>query len=153
MNYRDPQRSTSGYGGIIELVDWGPSENGAMLYELWPPQASARQVWFLISKQWPEMKNDTDRPPPFINPTVFVHGAIADALNFRVDAQDVYHNPQLAQIYEAKFQQGLLDAIHADDAKIMRNWSYEFDRMAGGVGADWWQSHDPNVLSGIGLWR
>jgi len=147
MNSRDPQRSTSGgSGGVLELVDLGPSETGSMLYELWPPQATARQLWFLISKQWPELRSDTDRPPPFVNPTVFVNGAIADALRHKVDAQDVFHNPMLAREYEVKYQQGLVDAIQADDAKLMRNWSYDFERLAGGPSSEWLQSHDYSAM-------
>lgn len=149
MNYRDPQRTTTGFGRCLEVVDLGPNESGSMLFEIWPEQSTARQLWFLVAKQWPEMKRANDRPPWFINPTVFVHGAIADALRYKQNEKDPFHNPTLAREYEMRFLQGVEDAKNADEAKAMRSYTFGYDQMFMGPGSSYWQQHDPDVRAGL----
>lgn len=145
INWRDPQRSST--GPPLSVVDLAPSAGGSMQYELWPWQFGAYQLGFIYQKQWPDMANDTDRPPWFINPTVFFHGALADALNFRVNEKDIYHNPKLAMHYEQRFMMGLEDAKNADESKFQRAYSFNFEQLFGSAGANFWQNHDPDVMA------
>lgn len=144
LNWRDPQRQATGPPQV--LYDLSPNENGNMQYELWPLQTSARQLPFLYHRQWPELINDNDRPPHFINPTVFIHGAIADALRMKVGKDDPYHNPALANEYERRFLQGMDDAKNADESKFQRGYGFDFDQHFGAGGANFWQSHEIDVL-------
>jgi hypothetical protein len=148
MNYRDPQRSSSGTSGVLELVDLGPNESGSMQYEIWPPQSSARQIQFLISRQWPELTADTDRPPSFINPTIFVYGAIADALRFKGSADDPFHNPGMSSAYESLYQEGLEKAKDADDSKCMRDFTFSQWAAFSRGGPNWYIDHDRDQAAG-----
>lgn len=145
INWRDPQRSST--GPPLSVVDLAPSAGGSMQYELWPWQFGAYQLGFIYQKQWPDMLNDTDRPPWFINPSVFYYGALADALNFKVNEKDIYHNPKLAAYYEQRFMQGLEDAKNADESKFQRAFDFNFEQLFGSAGANFWQNHDPDVMS------
>ncbi len=145
INWRDPQRSST--GPPLALVDLAPSDGGSMQYELWPWQFGTYQLGFIFMRQWPDMQNDTDRPPWFINPTIFFHGALADALNFKVNEKDIYHNPKLAMYYEERFQKGLEDAKNADESKFQRAYDFNFEQLFGSAGANFWQSHDPDVMA------
>lgn len=145
INWRDPQRSST--GPPLAVVDLAPSAGGSMQYELWPWQFSSYQLGFIYYKQWPDMLLDTDRPPWFINPSIFMFGALADALNFRVNEKDIYHNPKLAMHYEARFQQGMEDARNADESKAQRGYSFDFEQLFGAAGAQFWRSHDPDLCA------
>lgn len=145
INWRDPQRSST--GPPLSVVDLAPSDGGSMQYELWPWQFAPYQLGFIYQRQWPDMLQDTDRPPWFINPTVFFHGALADALNFKVNEKDIYHNPKLAMHYEQRFMMGLEDAKNADESKFQRAYQFNFEQLFGSAGANFWQSHDPDVMA------
>lgn len=144
INIRDPQRTATGFP--ICLADWSPSESGSMQYELWPHQLTPYQIPILYARQWPVLKNPTDRPPFFINPSVIIDGAIADAL--RVNNQmmgseqaDPFFNPRLADTYELKFKAGMEAAHNANQSKAqteLENWRNFTGYMPGG---SWWQSH------------
>ena len=146
-NYRDPRRSMRSLGGALHLVDFGPNEQGNMLYELWPAMSSARQISYWYHIQWPELVADTDRPPWFINPTIFVHGAIADALRHRKNKDDLYFNPDLAKDYEQRFMFGMQQAYNADEAKSKQALQFDHERMFSPGGADFWQGNDPDVYT------
>jgi hypothetical protein len=148
MNYRDPQRTIGGYGGVIELVDIGPNESGVMQFEVYPCQSTARQLQFLVAHQWPEMRADTDRPPFFIDPTVFLNGAIADALRWRSSKDDPFFNPQLARDFEALYVGGVQTSINADESKCLRALESAYDQMGYGRGDAFWQARDPDVMAG-----
>jgi hypothetical protein len=131
-NYRDPRRTLVSGNPLFSLVDLGANDQGNMLYEAWPAPASARQWSYAYNKQWPEMVKDTDRPPPFINPSILFYGALADAKMMRTSKDDPYYDPQGAQWYQAKFEQGVAEAKNSDEAKkleAMRN--------------PWWKSMMP----------
>ena len=145
INWRDPQRSST--GPPLAVVDLAPSAGGSMQYELWPWQFGPYQLGFIYQKQWPDMLNDTDRPPWFINPSVFMYGALADALNFKANEKDVYHNPKLAMHYEQRFMAGLEDAKNADEGKFQRAFDFNFEQLFGSAGANFWQSHDISVMN------
>ena len=145
INWRDPQRSST--GPPLALVDLAPSAGGSMQHELWPWQFGSYQLGFIYMRQWPELKRDTDRPPWFINPTILYHGAVADALRVKINDKDVYHNPQMAMDYEQRFLGGLEMAKNADESKAERDYQFQYDQLFGAAGANFWQSHDPDVMS------
>jgi hypothetical protein len=143
LNVRDPQRQATGFP--MALVDHSPSEGGSMQYELWPHQPIAYQIPVLYARQWPMLKNPTDRPPFFINPSVLIDGAIADALRIRNSATaempDPYFDPKTAAIYEAKFQTGMQSALNSNESKmntVLQTWADAFSASPGG---SYWMSH------------
>jgi len=109
---------------------------------------SEKQLPFIFTKQWPELVEDTDRPPWFINPTLFYHGALADALRYRAGKDDPFHNPRLADDYEQRFQAGVVQASLADEEKAQRAYEFAYHRVFGAFGANFLQSHDPDVMQG-----
>lgn len=140
LQVRDPRRDDA--MDPIALVDYQAGPNRAMLYELWPRATSARQIQVFISKQWPEMKERDDRPPPFINPQIIIDGATADALRQRVDADDPYFNPNLAREFDAKFNRGFVMAVNADSGRHMRDLQTRAGALLnGGFGGNWDQTH------------
>lgn len=138
----DPQRTATGNPQC--LVDLSPSAAGSMQFELWPYQTSSYQIPLIYMKQWPEMKKPTDRPPHFINPSVIIDGAIADALRRKDlrsnDDKDPYYDPQLAQQYEQKFLLGAQQAANADESKSLHALTQTFPGYSG-VSAAYQQSH------------
>lgn len=150
INLRDPQRSSVG-GDPLCLVDYRVGANGSMLYELWPAPTSARQISVLLSRQWPAMENRDDRPPYFINPQVIIDGATADALRQKVNADDIWFNPQLAMTFEQKFLQGMQFATNADSARHSRDYQLRASTLMPGMSAEWNQNHIPDVYSAWGV--
>ncbi len=155
LNNRDPQRSATGVP--IALVDLSPNESGSMQYELWPHQTIPYQIPILYARQWPELKNQTDKPPMFINPSMIIDGAIADALRVRnplgpEQAVDPFFDPKTAQIYESKFQAGLEAALNANESKSLTVLQQYSDQWGGFMpGGTWNQSHvDPGDYPGYG---
>lgn len=138
----DPQRTATGYPQC--LVDLFPMPSGSMQFELWPPQTVAYQIPVIYFKQWPELKRPTDRPPYFIDPTIFIDGAIADALRRKdlrgIDDKDPYYNPALAREFDQKFMQGAMLAAAADEGKCIQALTSDWSRY-GGPNAAWQQSH------------
>jgi hypothetical protein len=121
---RDPRRTQVTGNPYFALLDLGANEQGNMLYETWPAPGSARQFSYAYWKQWPRLTKDTDRPPPFINPSILFYGAVADAKMHRTKKGDPFYDPQGAQYYIGKFEQALQEAKNADEAKrleAMRN--------------------------------
>jgi hypothetical protein len=114
----DPQRSIVTGNPWFSLVDRGSNEQGNMTFEMWPGPTVLRQFSYYYQKQWPDMLKDTDRPPPFINPSLLYFGALADAKMMKTDRNDPYYDPEGARHYEAKFADGLMDAVNADEAKL-----------------------------------
>lgn len=145
LDYRDPQRTAS--GEPIFLVDSTPNSNGNMQYEIWPPGSAARQIRYMYVAQWPEMKRPTDRPPYFINPVVFVNGAIATALRTKVARDDWAYDPVNAKSFEQDFIRGLDDAANADESKCVRNYTTMMDQELG-FNSEWMKSHSLEALWG-----
>ncbi len=145
VDHRDPRRTFANTGALLHLVDRGPNAQGNMQYELWPAPTTQRQFSVLYYRQWPDLVNEMDRPPWFINPTIFANGAIADALRWKGSDKDPYHNPALAEVYESRFLQGLQNAINEDESKFQRAYSWRFSKTYLPAGADYWQAHDPHV--------
>lgn len=140
VNWRDPQRTAS--ADPSAFVDLGASRNGLALYELWPCQITSRQLDYAVYQDWPELVNDTDRMPWFINPTIFENGAIAEALRYRNGKEDYLHNPAMARDYEAKWKEGLEKAINADESKMQQDYSFDTPLgVGGGPGTNYYQNH------------
>ena len=144
MNWRDPQRASTGPPQC--LVDHSVDESGHMRYEIWPKQTSARQLGCIYHRQWPELVSDNDRPPWFINPTVFSNGAIATALRYRRDKEDPYFNPELATQFEMLFLKGLDDAKNGDESKFQKAYQYNYRSIFGAGGGNFWVSHDEDLV-------
>lgn len=155
LNYRDPQRASTGVP--LVLADFIPTEAGTMQYELWPHQTISYQIPILYCKQWPELKNPTDQPPWFINPSIIIAGATADALRIRnqqigSDAGDPFFDPKTAEIYERQFQVGLAAAVNANQSKaltVLEQFSNFFGYMPGG---NWSQAHLTDEYYGSDGW-
>ncbi len=150
-DYLDPQRSQVSGSPWYSLVDLGANDQGNMLYEMWPAPSTARQFSYAYWKQWPDLVVDTDRPPPFINPSILFYGALADAKMMRLSRDDPYYDPDGARYYEQRFQQALQEAKNADEAKrleAMRNpW---WKGVRGNY--DTWQHNPPEAESFWGGW-
>jgi hypothetical protein len=142
-NYLDPQRTMVSGNPWYGLVDLGANDQGQMLYEVWPAPTSARQFSYAYWKQWPEMEADTDRPPWFINPSVFVFGALADAYRYKSGPKDQYHNPELAEHYEGRFREGVEQAKNADEAKKLEALRQPWWNGQVRGNYDTWQLNDP----------
>lgn len=144
LNAIDPQRGSQENPQC--LAAFSPNEQGNMQWELWPAQTSAYQLTVMVFQGWPELRQFSDVPPPFINPSVWINGAIADALRQKINKQDIYFNPQLAREFEMKFDRDLQNAINADDNRILTTLT-SFYESCGCVrgNARYWQSHDCDV--------
>lgn len=116
---RDPRRTLVSGNPYYGLVDLGANDQGNMLYEVWPAPSSARQFSYAYWMQWPDLVKDTDRPPPFINPSILYYGALADAKMMRTGPNDPFYDPSGAAYYEKKFMAGLQEAKNADEAKCL----------------------------------
>ena len=148
-NFYDPRRTLVSGNPWYSLLDWGANEQGNMIYEVWPAPSSARQFSYAYSKQWPDMVKDTDRPPPFINPSMLFYGAMADAKRVRTSKDDPHYDLMAAREFEAQFERALQEAKNADEAKrleAMRNPWWR-SRIPGSV--DTYQLLDPSTL---GFW-
>lgn len=150
VNISDPNRTT--VDNPTSIVDLGPSATGAMLFEIYPPQSTARQLNFLYHKQWPDMRVPGDRPPPFINPSTIIYGALADAYRTPIpvgpDMKDPWMNLQVAQTYEQKFEMGYADAITADNSLYQAAFTWDYAQLWGIGGANYWQAHDADSMAG-----
>lgn len=145
LNFLDPQRMATGTGTPLILADMSPNEAGNMQYELYPPQTSARNLYYVYSCQWPDMRASGDRPPYFINPNVFLWGALAQALNHKVSERDPYYDPQSAMRYRQMADRELLIAMQADENKAQTQLKQDMRRLGTGFGAEWSATHDVTV--------
>lgn len=144
LNSIDAQRTAQGYPQ--GLVDLRPSVSGSMLYELWPYQTTPYSLPVLYNRQWPALKKPTDRPPYFLDPTVIIDGAIADALRRKdiraASDSDPYFSPSLAKDFDAKFALGCVLAAQNDEEKCqaaLSSSSFQQGNIAGS--AAYYQSH------------
>jgi len=137
--WADTQRSS--YTCPVMLSDAGTNESGVQRYEIWPWPRSAMQIGIIYVRKWPDLKKDSDIAPPFIPSQIIVDGAIADALNYKRSSEDVFHNPNLAQFYEARYREGLNRAIRLDEERAVKSYQQKLSlmRFHGGIG--WDQAH------------
>lgn len=147
VNLTDPQRTST--GDPLAVVQRAPTPAGSMQYEIWPAPDTQRQLWFLCALQWPQLTNATDRGPWFMDPNLFVTGAIADALRIKniksVMDQDPWFNPDLAMQYEQMFRIQLEEVVNSDESKSQRAFQHAWDNILAAGGANFWQNHDPDL--------
>lgn len=147
LNVWDPQRSSGGDPRC--LVDLGVNINGLIQYEVWPPSPTARQISYLAYKGWPEMIQDNDRPPPFMDPMVLVNGAAGELLRINLGnavQKDPWYLPRDADNYDARYAQSLFVAINADESKAIKAYSANYEALYGGANSLWALEHDADVL-------
>lgn len=129
VNSQDPSRQN--FNSPVWICDLGPNAAGNQLFEIYPPSTVAYQLYYGYYAQWPEMVAPGDRPPPFINPTVLIHGALADAYRVKIPRppkfDDPWFNPKAADDYEKKFEMGVADMINADNSKAQTDLTWDFD--------------------------
>lgn len=150
VNANDPIRQNS--NSPVWICDLGPNACGNQLFEIYPPSLVPYQLYYGYYQQWPDMVNPGDRPPYFINPTVILHGALADAFRMKFPQppkfDDPWYNPKAADDYEAKFERGVADLTNADNSKAQRDYEWDFDAF-GQSGSNFDQSH---AISSDGDW-
>ena len=139
----DPQMTTTDNPTVLSPAP--PGGGGVPQWFLYPPQSSQRQIGIVYFALWPKLVADTDRPPPFINPEVFVAGATADALrtrNLTNDMrQDPYFDTTLAQVYEEQYREYLDQAQNADEPRRATRLQGYRRVVAGAYSASYLQSH------------
>jgi hypothetical protein len=150
VNQYDPNRTAT--DSPTQICDLGPNLNGNQLFEIYPPQSTARQLNFLCYQQWRDMRSPGDRPPPFINGAVLFYGALADALRLKIprppDYKDPWYNPEMADVMEARFERGVTDLIQADNSKAQVDLTWDYSRIMGygGWGSTYMLSHDLDAI-------
>lgn len=146
ITWDDPQMSANDWPQYV--VDHSANLNGNMQWLLWPKPTSQRQLYFFYIKQWADMRAGSDRPPSFVDPAILVYGALSDAWKVKLPGDDMRGNLQISQMWEQKFQQGLLACMQSDNGKSMQ--AYSWAKGGGNLpgGANFWQSHDPDAWSG-----
>lgn len=142
LNQIDPDRTAT--NSPIYVSPRSPQANGLMTYEVWPPVYIQYQLVFQIRFQWPEMRQQYDYPPPFINPNALIYGALADAYATPCGRPPEYKDPgfslENSQKYEGMFAQAVLDLIEADEARDSSMFTFEAPQWS--MGANWAASHD-----------
>ena len=117
----DPQMQNT--GDPEELVAMAADPGGSMQWTLWPLQTSAYGIGVVYQDGWPVLRQPNDMLPPFLNPEIFIAGAIADCLRARVisnDRQkDPYYDPQAAQYWENEFATLTEAAVQSDQGRYM----------------------------------
>jgi hypothetical protein len=152
INMYDPNRTSTDSPQCI--VNLGPNRNGNQLYEIYPPQSTAWQLAVLSHVQWPELRLPSDQPPPFLNPNIFLMGALADAFSTPCprppDGKDLFFSLENAQRYEARFEQAVVEAMTADEGLYQRAFQWNFAQTFGAssMGANWEQSHSIDAVMG-----
>lgn len=141
----DPQLTASDNPTIICPVP--PGGGGIAQWMVYPPQASQYYLNLIITRVWPRLIADQDQAPSFINPEVFILGAIADALRTRTvttnSPRDPYFDPETAMTYEAQFKEQLDEAEQADEARLATRLQ-TYDRLCTGyLSAAYLRTHVP----------
>src|SRR5260221_11204696 len=87
----DPQRTSS--DNPLKLCQMAPSKAGIAQWEIWPIQLSDYMLSVVSMEQWPEMTEDADVPPWFINSKVITAGARADVFRIKNNSRDNGRDP------------------------------------------------------------
>jgi hypothetical protein len=140
----DPQLQNT--GDPEELVSTPHDAGGAMQWTLWPIQTGPYAVGVIYADGWPTLKQPNDLLPPFLNPEIFIAGAIADCLRATVinnDRQkDPYHDPQGAMYWDKEYSTLLEAATQSDQGRWMTALkSYEEQMAAFAPDYNWLRSH------------
>lgn len=146
VNAADPWRQ--GTDTPIWLCNNYPNICGNETQEIYPPPTTSKQLNIMYQQQWPDMRAQSDLPVPFISPNVIVWGALAHAMRHKAEPNDPYYDLRIAAEYERQYENGIKDAMYADDYKAQQAYSWQYQSLYGFGGADWWRAHDPDVYYG-----
>lgn len=146
VNAADPWRQS--VNTPIWLCNNYPNINGNETQEVYPPPTTSRQLNIMYQQEWPDMRAQSDIPLPFVAPNVLVWGALSHALRHKAEVNDPYYDPRMAAEYERQFENGIKDAMYADDYKAQMAYSWQYESLYGFGGADWWRAHDADVYYG-----
>lgn len=146
----DPQRTN--VDSPLWLAQTPPSPVGIAQWEVWPAQFTSYQFSVVTCEQWPKLVHDNDMAPGFINPDGIVAGARADVLRIpvipREGRTDPYHNPQLAQVYEAEWESIYEEARQADEGRASTLLSSYMRSLADGVTYNFLRNHPAATADG-----
>jgi len=148
LNAIDPYRASVGPPQKLAFNYKNACNN--MTYELYPVPVTQRQLTLMYYAEPPDLVALSDTPPPFLDSMVIVKGAMADVLRLKMSVDDENVNLAAASVYEQQFESGLLDLVTSDESKAEQMFNWDYLRGGYGVGgADFWQSHDPDVFFGF----
>jgi hypothetical protein len=139
LNTIDPQRSDQ--SDPRALVPFRPTFSGNQQWELYPAPDCARQIAYLYSKQWPELLDDNDVPPSFLEPTIFTNLAASAALRTKISEKDPWYLPNEAMTYEKLAAAQLMNATGADEDRQVRDYQNIRQSLLGSRSFNWYQSH------------
>lgn len=148
LNQEDPQRTSVEFPVLVAPHSMSPA--GTCMFEIWPAPTAIRQLYFEYYKQPKDMKAPGDQPPPYLDPSVIIMGAIADSLRTRVGNDDMYYAPDVAMVWEQRFQDGLEKLVGADNNLFGQSYSWSSGSGSGGypTGATFNRSHDYDAFTG-----
>jgi len=153
LDHIDYQRWSTGDPRILAVAEPHPLSK-LMRYEVWPAPINERQIEVLIVGNWPDMKNKNDRPPPLMDGSVLVTGALAEIMNTKIPdrtagGNDPFYDPVAARDYKEEFAVGLQGLIEADEARFMKVLQQEWNEIFLADGdTPWHKAHDLDVLLG-----
>jgi hypothetical protein len=146
IDWEDPQRSAVNWPYYV--IDYSPNLNLNQQFELWPSPTTQRQLYYTYVREWPAMVANTDRPPSFLDPSILVYGALADAWAIKLPGENINGNLQISQRWEQQFQAAVMNAMSADNGKRMAAYTWPNSGSGYPGGANYSQSHDPDVFFG-----
>lgn len=139
LNTIDPQRSDQ--SDPRALVPFRPTLSGNQQWELYPAPDNARQIAYLYSKQWPELLDDSDIPPSFLEPTIFTDLACSTALGTKIGERDPWYLPNDSVRYERLAAAKLVSATNNDEDRQVRDYQNIRQSLLGSRSFNWDQSH------------
>ncbi len=153
LDHIDYQRRSTGAPRLLTVAEPHPLTR-LMRYEVWPSPVNERQIEVLIVDNWADMKNKGDRPPPFMDASVLVAGALAEIMITKVPdrasgGNDPFYDPIAAREYKQEFLAGLQGLIEADEARFMKTLQQEWTGVFLAEGdTPWHKAHDIDMLLG-----
>ncbi len=139
LDQMDPQRSSTGNPRLF--VPFMPSASGNMWNEIWPAPTSARQIDVFYSRQWPELVNPEDVPPPFLESTIFTDLASAVALRTRMAEKDPYYDPKNSDWYFATARGKVEHAVNNDEDRHSSDYEHHTQQFGASGNYNWHQNH------------
>jgi hypothetical protein len=152
LAFQDPQMQQT--GNPEELISMAPDPGGAMQWTLWPLQTGPYGIGVVYQDGWPTLRQPNDILPPFINPEVFIAGAVADCMRATVIAndrqKDPFHDPQGAMYWEKNYDTLLEAATQSDEGRRLH--SLQDYRLQMGQFAPTWNWYVSHASYGPSAW-
>lgn len=143
LNIYDTWRQTTGWTFL--LANTVPSADGIPQFELYPAPTFQQTFPFLAYQQPNDLAEDDDRPALFVRADVILYGALPAALTFR-GPKSSYYDTNQAMMYQRMHEAELSKMEAMDDNLYSKDLLWEFERWPfSQFGADWMQSHDPDL--------